>query len=72
MQKQDIIITIGPDGEVSFTIKGAKGKSCINETKFLEEALGGEVQEREFTAEYYESGAGNYQSSYSGGEESDD
>lgn len=71
MRKQDIEIRISPTGEVSFTIKGVKGNSCLNETKFLEEAIGGEVLEREHTAEFYEQGggAGAYQSV---GEDSDD
>jgi hypothetical protein len=60
MRKQDIEITISPTGEVSFTIKGVKGSSCINETKFLEEALGGGVLEQEKTSEYYEESEGNY------------
>ena len=56
MRKQEIEITISPSGEVSFTIKGVKGASCIDETKFLEKALGGEVLARETTPEYYEQG----------------
>ena len=54
MRVQDIEITIGPTGEVSFEIKGVKGSRCIEETRFLEEAVG-EVAERERTAAYYES-----------------
>ena len=58
MRKQDIEITISPSGEVSFTMKGVKGASCIDETKFLEQALGGEILVREPTTEYYEAGEG--------------
>ena len=65
MQKQDIEITISPTGEVTFTVKGVKGKSCIDETKFLEEAIG-EVVDQERTSEYYEEGEGAYVSQYSG------
>jgi hypothetical protein len=53
MRMQDIEITIGPTGEVSFEVKGVKGSRCIDETRFLEEAVG-EVTERERTAAYYE------------------
>jgi hypothetical protein len=53
MRVQDIEITIGPTGEVSFEIKGVKGSRCVDETRFLEEAVG-EVAERERTAAYYE------------------
>lgn len=58
MRKQEIEISISPTGEVSFTVKGIKGASCIDETKFLEQALGGEVQVREPTQEYYEQAEG--------------
>lgn len=53
MRVQDIEITIGPSGEVSFEIKGVRGSQCIEETRFLEEAIG-EVSERERTAAYYQ------------------
>lgn len=58
MRKQDIEITIAPDGKVSFTVKGVKGASCVDETRFLEEALGGGVLDREKTSEYYEQSEG--------------
>jgi hypothetical protein len=69
MRKQDIEITISPTGEVSFQVKGVKGSSCIDETKFLEEALGGAVIERERTPEYYQQPEGGYVSSYTGSDE---
>jgi hypothetical protein len=74
MRKQELEITISPTGEVSFTIKGVKGASCVDETKFLEQALGGDeaVLDRERTSEYYEETEGAFQTSYTGGEDSDD
>lgn len=54
MRKQDIEIVIKPNGEVTFQVKGVKGASCLDETRFLEAALGGEVVEQEKTGEYYE------------------
>jgi hypothetical protein len=69
MHKQDIHITISPSGEVSFLVKGVKGSSCLDETKFLEEALGGGVLEQEKTSEYYEAGESSYVSSYSGSDD---
>ena len=56
MRKQDIEIVISPKGEVTFTVKGVKGGSCVDETKFLEAALGGEaaVVDQQKTSEYYE------------------
>jgi Protein of unknown function (DUF2997) len=58
MRKQDIEITISPTGEVSFTVKGVKGGSCLDETKFLEQALGGGVLDQQKTSEYYEQSEG--------------
>jgi hypothetical protein len=72
MRKQDIEITISPTGEVSFTIKGVKGAACLDETRFLEEALGGDVVERERTSEYYEAPDGGYATSHAGGGEGSD
>jgi len=64
MRKQDIEITISPTGEVTFTVKGVKGASCLDETKFLEQALGGAVEQTK-TAEYYEQSEG-YVSTWAG------
>ena len=72
MRKQDIDITIGADGEISFTVKGVKGASCLEETKFLEEAAGGAVLDREKTSEYYEGGPGAQVSQWAGGEGEDE
>ena len=36
MRKQDIEIVINAKGEVTFEVKGVKGGSCLDETKFLE------------------------------------
>lgn len=51
--KRDIEITIDPDGGISFEVKGATGKKCLDLTKDLEEALG-VVVDRSMTAEYYQ------------------
>lgn len=73
MRKQEIEISISPTGEVSFSVKGIKGASCIDETKFLEQALGGEILVREPTQEYYEQGEEDVARRYAGdGEGSDD
>lgn len=71
MRKQDIEITISPNGEVSFRIKGVKGPKCLDETKFLEEAVG-EVIDREKTSEYYEESPSGYVSSWAGEDGDDD
>lgn len=54
MREKWIKISIDKKGKVSFTVEGVKGADCLNETKFLEEALGGAVISRDTTAEYYE------------------
>lgn len=74
--RQEIEIVIGKDGKVTFQIKGVKGPQCLAETKFLEDALGGGVLEREKTGEFYEEGqgvgAGQWAGSSVGGEEDSD
>ena len=52
-KRVEIEVEITASGEVHFTVKGAQGKSCVDLTKPLEEALG-DVAERKFTAEFYE------------------
>ncbi|MFT7583481.1 MAG: hypothetical protein ACI9MR_005168 [Myxococcota bacterium] len=52
-KKRDIVITIGPDGEVDIKVEGVAGDDCMDFTKFLEDELG-EVTHREFTSEYYQ------------------
>jgi hypothetical protein len=53
-ERKELEITITPDGAVSVRVKCVKGQSCVDESKFLEDALGGAVQSRELTSEYYE------------------
>jgi len=67
MHKQDIEIVINAKGEVTFQVKGMKGGSCLDETKFLEQALGGPgaVVDQQKTSEYYEQSEG-YVSTWAG------
>jgi hypothetical protein len=53
-QRKELEITIGPDGKVTVHVKCVPGQSCVDESKFLEEALGGKIESRELTSEYYE------------------
>lgn len=71
MRKQDIEIVISPTGEVTFTAKGIKGASCLDETKFLEQALGGGVLDQQKTGEYYEQAEG-YVSTWAGSDGRDE
>lgn len=52
-EKHEIQFTIDDDGNVSFEVKGVKGKKCLEITKDIEEALG-VVVNREHTGEYYQ------------------
>ena len=67
MHKQDIEIVINAKGEVTFQVKGMKGGNCFAETKFLEQALGGDaaIVDQQKTSEYYEQSEG-YVSTWSG------
>jgi hypothetical protein len=38
--QQTVVVDIGPDGIVSTDVKGVKGRSCLDVTKVLLEALG--------------------------------
>lgn len=66
--KKEIEIVINAKGEVTFQMKGIKGGSCFDETKFLEQALGGEaaVVDQQKTSEYYEQASEGYSSVWSG------
>ena len=67
MHKQDIEIVINAKGEVTFEVKGVKGGSCLAETRFLEDALGGPsaVVDQQKTSEFYE-GSEGYVSTWAG------
>ena len=52
-QKKELHIEISPTGEVKVTVKCVDGQSCVDETKFLEQALGNTVLEEGKTADYY-------------------
>ncbi len=51
--KRELIIEIGPDGEVKIKTEGFKGTECEEELKPIEKALG-EVKSRTRTSEYYQ------------------
>ncbi|MFX1538550.1 MAG: DUF2997 domain-containing protein [Promethearchaeota archaeon] len=53
VENVEIEITVDETGNVSYKVKGLKGRGCIKETAFLDEALG-EVMKREYTREYYQ------------------
>ena len=53
-ERKELEISIDADGNVSVKVKCVKGQSCVDETKFLEDALGSTVESRDLTSEYYE------------------
>ena len=54
MELQEINVFIEKDGQVRIEVRGVKGKSCLDLTAALEQALGGQIESREMTAESYE------------------
>ncbi len=54
--RQELDITITPDGEVKLTVRGAVGDECLELTKALEEELG-IVVDRQKTSAFYQAEA---------------
>ncbi len=54
MELEEIEVTIGKDGQVQIQVRGVKGMKCLEITKELEEALGGEILARIMTPEALE------------------
>jgi hypothetical protein len=50
--KSEIEFIIAPDGNVEFTVKGAKGKQCVPIAELFK--VLGEVDAEQATSEYYE------------------
>ena len=48
----EVEIIIQPDGQLKVEIQGVKGKGCLDMTKEMEELLGNDIIERNFTDEY--------------------
>lgn len=54
MEFQEVEVFIDKDGNVQYQVKGIKGMDCLDVSKPIEEALGGEVESKELTPEAYE------------------
>ena len=54
MELQEIEVIIGKDGKVMIQVRGVHGIKCLELTKELEEALGGNILERIMTPEALE------------------
>jgi hypothetical protein len=53
---QEIDVLIDKDGQVRLEVRGVKGPACLDLTRDLEAALGGQVADRQMTAEAQEVG----------------
>lgn len=51
MDLQEIEIFINKDGQVEMRVRGVKGTACLDITRPVEAALGGEIVLREMTPE---------------------
>jgi Protein of unknown function (DUF2997) len=54
MQIQELDIFIDKEGKVNIEVRGVKGPSCLDITKAIEEALGGQIENREYKPDFYE------------------
>jgi hypothetical protein len=54
MQLEEIEVIIEKDGRVRLQVRGVKGEACLDLTQALEQALGGQIEERRMTSEAYE------------------
>jgi hypothetical protein len=52
-QKTELEIQITPEGEVTVTVRGAKGKECLKYKEWIERFLG-KAKEFQYTSEFYE------------------
>ena len=55
MNVEEIEVTIDKNGNVQLHVRGVKGENCLEITRALEAALGGEVERREMTPDASES-----------------
>jgi hypothetical protein len=54
MELQEVEVIIEKDGRVRVEVRGVKGLSCLDVTRALEAALGGQVPDRQLTPEAHE------------------
>jgi hypothetical protein len=55
MELQEVEVFIDKNGQVRIEVRGVPGLSCLDLTRSLESALGGQVLERQMTPEAYQS-----------------
>ncbi len=54
MDLQEISVFIEKDGQIRLEVNGVKGPACLDLTRALEQALGGQVESREMRPEAYD------------------
>jgi hypothetical protein len=54
MELQEIDVFIEADGRVRIEVRGVKGGACLDLTRDLEAALGGQIEDRQMTPESQE------------------
>ena len=54
MEVQEINVIIDPNGQVLLDVHGVKGEACLDITRALEAALGGDILLREMAPEALE------------------
>lgn len=69
MEFQEIEVVIGKDGNVQIEVAGVKGPGCLDITKALEEALGGDIEERNMRPEFDEEQSQGVQNTQSLGDD---
>lgn len=66
MPLQSITYLISPQGKVTIEVQGAQGKSCMDISRRVMEALG-ESESTELKPEYYQGTNDEYLQNFSGG-----
>ncbi|MBN2002913.1 MAG: DUF2997 domain-containing protein [Anaerolineae bacterium] len=66
MELQEIEVFIEKDGKVRIEVHGVQGMSCLELTKALEAALGGQVESREMTHEAHTVGESEQDQEWAG------
>ena len=51
---QEVEVTIAKDGRVKLHVQGVKGKACLSITREIEQLLGDDIVDRQYTYEYDE------------------
>ncbi len=54
MDLQEVEVIIDKNGAVGVQVRGVKGNACLELTRDLEAALGGQVASRQMTSEAFE------------------